>query len=379
MQDPLIYALDEEAIARTAQLERLRVFNERCIFGAVSSLAGIALLAWVIWASAGWASAVPWALLMGLVELAIFLAGLRCRRALEDHSRTDFWLKVHTALAALAGIAWGSAAWFVWQESDVQFYLATLTILVGVAGVSMVTMASYAMATLLFFSGIYLMPLTHVALHGSQVATFGVVSLVVGLVVQLGYTRELGRMVLRDVEQYARNAALVDQLHELVIHDQLTGVYSRRYTFERLEQLVAARQRHGTSASVIMFDLDHFKVINDTFGHPAGDRALREVVRVVRAQLRDGDMLGRIGGEEFLVLLPMTDLAAALRLAERLRQTLAGASIVDGTSTIFLPASFGIAELKSTESHSEWFRRADGALYQAKGKGRNTLVAADWL
>ena len=183
MQDPLNYALDEEAIACAAQLERLRVFNERCIFGAVSSLAGIALLAWVIWASAGWASAVPWALLMGLVESAIFLAGLRCRRALADNARTEFWLKVHTALAALAGIAWGSAAWFVWQESDVQFYLATLTILVGVAGVSMVTMASYALATLLFFSGIYLMPLTHVALHGSQVATFGVVSLVVGLVV----------------------------------------------------------------------------------------------------------------------------------------------------------------------------------------------------
>jgi diguanylate cyclase (GGDEF)-like protein len=163
--------------------------------------------------------------------------------------------------------------------------------------------------------------------------------------VQLGYTRDLGRVVLHDVEQ--------------------------------MEQLVSTRQRHGTSAATIMLDLDHFKRINDTFGHPTGDRALLEAVRAVNAQLRDGNLLGRIGGEEFLVLLPMTDLAAAMPLAERLRQTLAGASIMDGTSAIALPASFGVAELRAAESHSEWFRRVDSALYQAKERGRNTLVAAD--
>jgi GGDEF domain-containing protein len=149
---------------------------------------------------------------------------------------------------------------------------------------------------------------------------------------------------MRDVEQSARNAALVERLNELVIHDPLTGAYSRRYTFEQMEQLVSIRQRHGTSASAIMFDLDHFKVINDTYGHPTGDRALREAVRP---------------------------------LAERLRQTLTGASIADGTHTINLPASFGIAELQAAESQAEWFRRVDGALYQAKKQGRNQVVAAE--
>ena len=125
-----------------------------------------------------------------------------------------------------------------------------------------------------------------------------------------------------------------------------------------------------------MFDLDHFKAVNDNHGHPAGDRALQEVVRVVNAQLRDGDLLARVGGEEFLVLLPMTDLKASLMLAERLRQTLAGTAIVENGKTMYLPASFGVAALMTAEGYNDWFRRTDTALHKAKEAGRNTLVAA---
>ena len=369
--------MDEAALARAVQTGRLRVFNERSIIGAISALAGIALLAWVLWASAGPASAMSWSALACMVEAGILWVGLNCRRALAGQGRPEFWMRMHFVVAAMAGVAWGSAVWFVWAEGENRSYLATLTILMGVAGVSMVTMSSYATASLLFFGGLFLTPLLHTVLHTSPEGIFIQVGLLVGLMVQLGYTRELGRVLLRDVEQSARNAALVDRLNELVIHDPLTGACSRRHTFEQMEQLVSIRQRHGTSASVIMFDLDHFKVINDTYGHPTGDRALREAVRAVGAQLRDGDLLGRIGGEEFLVLLPTTDMAAAQPLAERLRQTLAGTSIADGTHTINLPASFGIAELQAAESQSEWFRRVDGALYQAKQKGRNAVVAAE--
>ena len=369
--------LDEAALAPAVQAGRLRVFNERAIIGAISASAGIALLVWVLWTASGPLSAIAWASSACMVEATIFFAGLRCRRALAGDGNPEFWKRTHFVLAALAGVAWGSAVWFVWKEGDAQPYLATLTILVGIAGVSMVTMSSYATATVLFFGGIYLTPLMHAVPYVSADATIIEVGLVVGLLVQLGYARELGRITTRDVEQSARNAALVERLNELVIHDPLTGAYSRRYTFEQMEQLVSIRQRHGSSASAIMFDLDHFKVINDTYGHPTGDRALCEAVRAVGAQLRDGDLLGRIGGEEFLVLLPKTDMAAARPLAERLRQTLAGASIADGTQTIKLPASFGIAELQAAESQAEWFRRVDGALYQAKNHGRNKVVAAE--
>nr|WP_326528563.1 GGDEF domain-containing protein [Rhodoferax sp.] len=370
-------ALDEVALASAVQTGRLRVFNERSIIGAISASAGIALLGWVLWASAGPTSAISLSILACIVEGSILWVAWNCRRALAGHGRPQFWMRMHFGVAALAGVAWGSAVWFVWTEGDIRSYLATLTILMGVAGVSMVTMSSYATASVLFFGGLYLTPLLHASLHPSPEATFIQVGLLLGLLVQIGYTRELGRVVLRDVEQSARNAALVDRLNELVIHDPLTGAGSRRYTFEQMEQLVSIRQRYGTSASAIMFDLDHFKVINDTYGHPTGDRALQETVRAVGTQLRDGELLGRIGGEEFLVLLPSTNMAAAQPLAERLRQTLAATSIVDGTHTIALPASFGIAELQAAESQAEWFRRVDGALYQAKKQGRNQVIAAE--
>jgi diguanylate cyclase (GGDEF)-like protein len=280
-------------------------------------------------------------------------------------------------LASLSGVVWGSAVWFVWIPGQFVPYLATLTILVGVAGVSIVTMSSYTVAATCFFGGIYLVPLLHEVVYPKAASEFLGVGMLVIMVVQIGYARSLGRMVLRELDQYVRNGALVDRLNDLVTHDQLTGAFSRRYILERLEQQVSIRQRHGTAASAIMFDLDHFKSINDQYGHPAGDRALQAVVRAVNAQLRDGDMLARVGGEEFLVLLPMTSTQDAKGLAERLRLTLEATYILEGTRKIHLPASFGVAELQPKESATEWFGRVDAGLYQAKDQGRNSVRNAD--
>jgi len=377
MADTTYLELNEAAIARKAAVERIRVFNERSITAARLAFAGIALMAWVMVTQASWGRAALWVTAMSMSEGAILLAGLGCNRALAGAGDAVYWLRVQLLLAAVSGVVWGLVVWFVWIPGQFIPYLATLTILVGVAGVSIITMSSYTVAAIAFFSGIYLVPLLHEIVHPKQASGFLGAGMLVILVVQIGYARSLGRMVTRELEQYVRNGALVDRLHDLVTHDQLTGAFSRRYMFERLEQQVSLHQRHGSPAAIIMFDLDHFKAINDRYGHPAGDRALREVVRAVTAQLRDGDLLARVGGEEFLVLLPMTGMHAAHALAERLRQTLEATSIAEGPQQVFLPASFGVAELLPRESYSEWFRRVDDALYQAKEQGRNSLFDAD--
>lgn len=219
--------LDEGAIAEAVATERLRVFNERSISGAFSSFAGIALLAWVIGASAGLLPAVSWASLMTAGELAILFTGYRCRRALSGAGRAVFWRNGHFVLVGLCGIVWGSAVWFVWREGDWLSYLVTMAILVGVAGVSMVTMASYATAGLLFIPGIYFIPLLQVLQFAGSMKELMTAGLVTGMVVQLAYTRELGMVVIRDVQQNVRNAALVERLNDLLIHDQLTGACSR--------------------------------------------------------------------------------------------------------------------------------------------------------
>lgn len=372
----LSHQLDEAAIAMAAEADRLRAFNERSIVGGFSALSGVALMTWVLSTSVGWPQAVTWGAMMLGVEVSIILSGLRCRRALRLGVHTRFWRNAQFALAGISGCAWGSAVWFGWTASNQVHYLLTLTIVVGVAGISMVTMAAYSRAALLFYGGINLVPLVHLVVSDVPMSHLIGVGLLVAMVVQLGYCHEIRVVMQRDASQKARNDALLARLNDLVIHDQLTGAYSRRFVFEQLEQAVAARQRSGSSASLIMFDLDHFKSINDTHGHPVGDRALREVVRVVSDRLRGGDTLGRVGGEEFLVLLPATNGPAAAALAEQLRLLLADTSVREGDAVVSLPASFGVAELQSTESPAAWFRRVDQALYQAKASGRNRVVVA---
>ncbi|MEY4738276.1 MAG: hypothetical protein RL302_2595 [Pseudomonadota bacterium] len=378
MLDDTLLALNDEAMERRVQRLRVHGFNERSITGALSSPVAIALLGWVLTTQVDWTRGLVWVALITVVELAILYVGLRCRRALAAGADGRNWLEAHIVLAGVSGAVWGTAVWFSWQTGGFIPYLATITILMGVAGVSMVTVCSYMTATILFFGGIYLVPLLHEVVYPKPPATGYIeMGLMIIFAVQIWYARGLEKVVTRELEHFARNQALVERLHALVTHDQLTGAYSRRYILERLEQQVAIRQRHGTPASIIMFDLDYFKSINDHYGHPAGDRALREVVRAVNAQLRDGDMLARVGGEEFLVLLPMTGIRAAHGLAERLRQTLETTHIVEGTKNIYLPASFGVAEMQPKESYAEWFGRVDAALYQAKDQGRNSLFEAD--
>jgi two-component system cell cycle response regulator len=135
---------------------------------------------------------------------------------------------------------------------------------------------------------------------------------------------------------------------------------------------VERARRYGHPLAAILFDLDHFKEVNDHFGHAAGDRLLRAMAQEVRRALRPTDLLGRWGGEEFVVLLPETALQSAVDVAERLRYLVAGLPWETGSLT----ASFGVAECTATDNLGALLRRADRALYEAKRLGRNRVVPA---
>ena len=131
--------------------------------------------------------------------------------------------------------------------------------------------------------------------------------------------------------------------------------------------------RHRQPLALIMFDLDNFKEVNDTYGHDAGDTVLKEVARIVRGLVRSPDLLGRWGGEEFLIVAPQTDSAQARGLAERLQQAIAAHPFERVGS---ITASFGVAEYRPPESADTWLKRADEALYSAKQDGRNQVATA---
>ncbi len=173
-----------------------------------------------------------------------------------------------------------------------------------------------------------------------------------------------------------RFSALVVEQLELTTRAQkdfLTGALSRRAFVEAGEVALRQFQRDRSTASLISFDLDHFKAINDRFGHPEGDRVLRAVAAEVQQMLRPADVFGRMGGEEFAVLLPGSDLLAAEACAERLRRAI---EEIPAARCTPVTASFGLAAAGPTTTLDSWFADADAALYAAKRGGRNCCVAS---
>ncbi len=165
------------------------------------------------------------------------------------------------------------------------------------------------------------------------------------------------------------------RLSELATQDELTGLSNRRHFMEQAETQLRLAIRYRQDFCFLMFDLDHFKSINDTFGHGIGDEVLRSVGQILRRVMRGTDIFGRVGGEEFAVAMPETDLEAARAVAERLREHFAQAQVDAWGKSVRFTVSIGIAHLDSPETVlSRLMKRADMALYEAKSRGRDCVV-----
>ena len=184
----------------------------------------------------------------------------------------------------------------------------------------------------------------------------------------------LGRVwFFRDITiQKNHEAALI----QLARHDPLTGTANRRYFFERAEQEFMRSRRYQTPLSITLIDVDHFKHINDQHGHATGDEVLKLLSQKISALLRENDLLARIGGEEFAILMPSTGLAGAALMAERLRVTIAEEASPVAGLMLHLRFSAGVTQLKAQDqSIEDCLRRADEAMYKAKQAGRDRVEA----
>ncbi len=199
--------------------------------------------------------------------------------------------------------------------------------------------------------------------------------------------RSNGRMIiLRDItlrkqtedqlrETLSTITSLQEQLYEQAVRDQLTGLYNRRFFNEIISRELARAIRESYPISFVMMDLDHYKSINDTYGHEVGDLVLQELAMLLTRQTRAGDVVFRYGGEEFLALLPATDLQSAYHYAERWRLSLQDTNIRAAKHDIHITMSIGIAAFTSQhEKYQDILAAADTALYRAKASGRNCTI-----
>lgn len=166
-----------------------------------------------------------------------------------------------------------------------------------------------------------------------------------------------------------------DTLHRISITDHLTGAYTRRFFFESLTKLMSAAKRYGSPLSIIMIDVDNFKHINDSYGHPVGDAVLQTLAAKCREALREADVFARFGGEEFIVALPDTDQRAAHEVAERLRLATMTRPVDTVDVLVHVTISSGISQYRPIDvTVEDMIKRADQALYVAKNSGRNQVV-----
>lgn len=256
----------------------------------------------------------------------------------------------------------------------------------GVPGAVLVVALIAALAVDSLIGGYYLYATTNpqyaVWLTQELLAIVSLVS--VGLAVLLAEIRQQNTLLEKRIEDrteslQAANKALNvanDRLQQLASMDFLTGITNRRYFYENAERVLQRCRQEKSTVSVIMFDLDHFKKINDQYGHETGDDVLRSITKPVINTLRPLDLFSRTGGEEFLVLLPSVHLEEAEGIAERIRQAVASIVVEAGGSKIDVAVSLGVAQWDGNESLQRLVSRVDQAMYNAKNSGRNCVRVA---
>jgi diguanylate cyclase (GGDEF)-like protein len=315
--------------------------------------------------------------------------------------KISFFRKRQQFLHILAGLAWGSAFMFLLDAKHPVPTDFRLTAVIGVViAFSASTMSASLRGLIGFVASVSFLAAIHFlsnfdyfqwwffVLIGLVVSClfFGwmsnkyILGLVENRLLNQTYIDELrtlnDKIEANNQDFIKRNVELQDmqkRLQMLASHDELTGLFNRRYVLERIEDKLPQIRRHQLNFCIMMMDVDHFKNVNDEYGHAAGDDVLRTTAEILTRELRQDDIVARYGGEEFLMLLPMTELSSAEMLVERLRRTIEKQTYLFEGSVISVTASFGITQYALNDTADKMIDRADKALYQAKLAGRNCV------
>ncbi len=360
----------------------------RTKFSAPVGTVGVAILALSHLQTQPWQTIGSWMAWMVCLQLLRFWSGRNALQALSQGQSPTGLLKRETLLSAIVGIGWGSAVFvFNTQAMDQTFYLR----LIILAGAMAFIVASTAVFLRVFLAytlpiglGAWLHVLTqpyvtphiifllsislYVAMLIAQAINLnrGIRAATASHLAVLHLTEELNATL--DSERKLREALKIVSLT-----DELTGIFNRRGATENLATEIARAKRQGLPLSVLMIDVDNFKPINDTHGHSTGDLVLRTVVQTMKNELRSTDVMGRIGGDEFLVVLPTLGADGALATAQRLHHSVSTATVDLQVRGIAVTISLGLASYRPDEEAHQLLARADKALYNAKEKGRNRI------
>lgn len=352
---------------------------------------GTLFIFWIVYATASLPLAIGWMIVNSLPDALTFALSTWFQKNPPPAERIAASHNWQIALRILQGLCWGSAVLVFHVPDDPTAFndIAILAVLTAVTATNVVSMAPSFRTVAGFCLSTLLVPILYSIWLGDAIHIKIAVALILLLLVEIRFGWDAYRQFSGGVHQLVLNMKIrkqlemrnveLDELNQklrvIAIHDQLTGLYNRHFMVEQIERQRELFARHDSICCIVLFDIDHFKQINDRYGHAVGDEVLVAFSRRVEVLMRQGDVLGRYGGEEFLLLLPMIDLNAALQLAERIRCALADSPVLLKSGGITVTASFGVAQLERGEEADDWLIRVDQALYRAKEHGRNCVMA----
>ena len=364
-----------------------------------STVVGIPAVLTVVWMHWGHMTerlVLGWMGFMFAVMAVRLLLGWHWQSVQDDPAQWRKALYWRMLVSAVYGLGWGGSMMVLnTGQLDVltAFKVGTVTAALGIMLNSMSVVFTVYLAFLvpcwlsliiyIFFASGFLTP-QDAMICGVAVTIFGVVllgsSLSISRLTRMFFLSKFGldEALAETRESHARETALSQKLAEQARRDALTGAYNRRHLGEQLDYQIAAFQRNQQPFSVVLVDIDHFKRINDSHGHDVGDVVLKGATQALLLALREVDVFGRWGGEEFLCILPQTGAEAAMGCAERLRQCLKAANFDATSQGLRVSASFGVATAQDGDGVDDIVKRCDLALYRAKSEGRDRVVACPW-
>ncbi|MCM2362239.1 diguanylate cyclase [Pseudomonas sp. SR18] len=360
-----------EQQVRTDRLHQLFRQSFAAIFG--SYLAAV-MLCWLCWERFDRDVMLVWLAVLSvssLLRVKMFMDWFRC----PNSERTpDRWERRYWVTLMLSAGVWGIGALAVMPPDDRLSQVLVMLFTVGMSVSAVSCYSAYRYMTLVSI-GLVLLPCTVWLLFQPSSMQVGVA---IAVLVFATFVASATRKLSDALEKAFRLTRQMERAHSISARaaqtDELTGLMNRRAFFEHAHLLYAQCRHNQQPLCALMMDMDHFKHINDTYGHQAGDQVLRQIGGVISASFRKSDVYGRLGGEEFAVLLPNTSLEAAQAIAEQLVESISGLAVepVKGLS-----ASLGVA---STQAQDEdlhgLMNTADKALYRAKALGRNQVAVA---
>lgn len=354
--------------------DQLQLLFRQSFLATFGSVGGAAVLSWLQYDRGNGSVIAPWLLALcgaGIVRLILFWAYNRSAQELRTPAR---WEGVYWATLVLTAGVWGLGAFLVMSRDDLVSQVITLFFAIGMAGSAISAYSAYRSMTLAAV-GLVLLPSTLWLLFqpGTEQRLLAITALAFSAFVARA-TRELSsalqsllrlRRELEIEHRIASNAARTDEL---------TGLNNLRAFKEQADSIFAYTRRYDLPLCALLLDIDHFKQINDTYGHAAGDQVLRAVAQQLKAGLRETDLCGRLGGEEFGVLLAGTDMSEALQIAEKLRLAVQATEVAINDRTLRVTISVGLAEADATCPDASYLlAKADTAMYFAKSNGRNQV------